>query len=119
MEAIWRKELRGRQRRNDWEERLSLIQAPEQNEPNPSESRALLQRVELHVLGLPEEQRSLLMLACVHGLSYKEAADTAGIPVGTVMSRLSRARLQLMTQLEADEEGSQATKRQRRYVGSR
>jgi RNA polymerase sigma-70 factor, ECF subfamily len=44
---------------------------------------------------LPEEQRAVMMLVCVEGQSYKEAADTLSIPIGTVMSRLSRARTAL------------------------
>ena len=46
-------------------------------------------------MALPEEQRSVLMLVVVEGLSYRDAADVLGVPVGTVMSRLSRARLAL------------------------
>jgi RNA polymerase sigma-70 factor (ECF subfamily) len=46
-----------------------------------------------HAMGLlPAEQRTVLMLVCVDGLSYKQAADVLGIPVGTIMSRVSRAR---------------------------
>ena len=41
---------------------------------------------------LSAEQRALLLLVSVEGLSYKEAAQALGIPIGTVMSRLSRAR---------------------------
>ena len=41
---------------------------------------------------LPREQQELVALVCVEGLSYKEAADTLRLPMGTVMSRLSRAR---------------------------
>lgn len=44
---------------------------------------------------LPEEQRAVLMLVCVEELSYRDAATALEIPVGTVMSRLSRARLRL------------------------
>jgi RNA polymerase sigma-70 factor (ECF subfamily) len=44
---------------------------------------------------LPEEQRAVMTLVCVEGQSYKEAADTLAIPIGTVMSRLSRARTAL------------------------
>ncbi|WP_194792011.1 sigma-70 family RNA polymerase sigma factor [Pseudomonas sp. UFMG81] len=44
---------------------------------------------------LSAEQRALLLLVSVEGLSYKEAAATLGIPIGTVMSRLSRARAAL------------------------
>jgi len=46
-----------------------------------------------------EEQRSVLVLVCVDGLTYKEAAAVLDIPVGTVMSRLSRARRELHVRL--------------------
>ena len=39
--------------------------------------------------------RFLVMLVCVEGQTYKEAAETLQIPIGTVMSRLARARLAL------------------------
>ena len=41
---------------------------------------------------LPEEQKSLLLLVGVEDFSYDEAARMLGMPIGTVMSRLSRAR---------------------------
>lgn len=41
---------------------------------------------------LPEEQRSVILLVGLEGLSYAEAATVTGAPVGTVMSRLSRGR---------------------------
>ncbi|HVI55761.1 MAG TPA: sigma-70 family RNA polymerase sigma factor [Luteibacter sp.] len=41
---------------------------------------------------LPVEQRSLLLWITVEGMSYREVADILEIPIGTVMSRLSRAR---------------------------
>jgi RNA polymerase sigma-70 factor (ECF subfamily) len=44
---------------------------------------------------LPEDQRSVLLLVAVEDLSYAEAARVMGVPVGTVMSRLSRAREKL------------------------
>lgn len=50
---------------------------------------------------LPEEQREALYLVAVDDLSYQEAADTLGIPVGTLMSRISRARARLRA-LDAD-----------------
>ena len=45
---------------------------------------------------LPEEQRSVLLLVGLEDLSYTQAAEVLGIPVGTVMSRLSRARDRLI-----------------------
>jgi RNA polymerase sigma-70 factor (ECF subfamily) len=44
---------------------------------------------------LPEEFRDVLLLVCVEEFSYREAAEILGIPIGTVMSRLARARLRL------------------------
>ena len=41
---------------------------------------------------LPEEQRQILLLVAVEGMSYGEVAKILGLPLGTVMSRLSRAR---------------------------
>jgi RNA polymerase sigma-70 factor (ECF subfamily) len=45
---------------------------------------------------LPEDQRSVLLLVSVEDLSYADAAKVLGIPLGTVMSRLSRAREKLL-----------------------
>ena len=44
---------------------------------------------------LPAEQREVLLLICVEDLSYQEAAQVLDVPIGTVMSRLSRAREKL------------------------
>jgi len=49
---------------------------------------------------LPEDQRAVLLLVAVEDLSYAEAAKVLGIPVGTVMSRLSRARERLQQEIE-------------------
>jgi RNA polymerase sigma-70 factor (ECF subfamily) len=47
------------------------------------------------LFGLAPEFREVFLLREVEGLAYKEIADVAGVPIGTVMSRLSRARFQL------------------------
>lgn len=44
---------------------------------------------------LSEEHRQVLLLIGVEGMSYRDAADILGVPIGTVMSRLNRARLAL------------------------
>lgn len=50
--------------------------------------------------GLPSEYQVVLLLWAVDELSYKEIAEAAGIPIGTVMSRLHRARQRLSEQLK-------------------
>lgn len=62
----------------------------------PEQSRQLvLHDVADAILRLPLEQREVLLLITLEGLSYNETAQALGIPAGTVMSRLSRARRQL------------------------
>jgi RNA polymerase sigma-70 factor, ECF subfamily len=57
----------------------------------------------LNALGaLSPKKRHVVLLVDVDGLSYQEAADVLEVPVGTVMSRLHRARAELRTRLEAD-----------------
>jgi RNA polymerase sigma-70 factor (ECF subfamily) len=51
---------------------------------------------------LVEEQRSTLLLVVLEGLSYREVAEVQGIPIGTVMSRLSRARAQIKSSLDGE-----------------
>jgi RNA polymerase sigma-70 factor, ECF subfamily len=59
----------------------------------------MLRKTEAAMAELPEEQREVMMLVCVDELSYREAAEVIGVPIGTVMSRLARARLALSTRL--------------------
>lgn len=64
------------------------------------------------VAGLPEPLRQAFVLTQVAGLSYEEAAQVAGCPVGTIRSRVSRARERLVAAVQArDEEGSDARRR--------
>jgi RNA polymerase sigma-70 factor (ECF subfamily) len=72
-----------------------------------SEARLHLSEVRRAMAGLPEEQRSVLMLVCVEGMRYREVAAALDIPEGTVMSRLSRARLALAERLKDKPEGAQ------------
>ncbi|WP_454634141.1 sigma-70 family RNA polymerase sigma factor [Bradyrhizobium cenepequi] len=64
------------------------------------EHRLIYQDVLDKLARLPEEQRSVLLLVAVEDLSYAEAAKVLNIPVGTVMSRLSRARERLQQELD-------------------
>ncbi|MDB5602105.1 MAG: family polymerase sigma factor [Xanthobacteraceae bacterium] len=58
--------------------------------------------IERALAGLVEEQRSTLLLVVLEGLSYREVADVQGVPIGTVMSRLARARAQIKAYLDGE-----------------
>jgi len=53
------------------------------------------------LLRLPPEQREVLLLVSMEDMSYAEIAKVTGVPLGTVMSRLSRARVRLQALLDA------------------
>ena len=68
----------------------------EEHTPEAALLRAADRAMVRRALGqLPLELRETIVLREIQGLSYKEIADVAGIPIGTVMSRLSRARKRL------------------------
>ena len=51
---------------------------------------------------LAEDQRSALLLVVLEGLTYREVAEVQGVPIGTVMSRLARARMQIKAYLDGE-----------------
>jgi len=67
--------------------------------PAHTEAILMLRQTEAAMATLPPDQREVMMLVCVDELSYREASEVLGIPIGTVMSRLSRARLALAERL--------------------
>ncbi|GLU31136.1 sigma-70 family RNA polymerase sigma factor [Trinickia caryophylli] len=60
----------------------------------------VLRDVQHALYHLPTEQREVLLLVCVEELTYQEASTVLGVPIGTVMSRLSRAREHMRTLLD-------------------
>lgn len=73
-------------------------------------SRVEVNEVLAQIERLPADQREVLVLAAVEELHYKEIATLLGVPVGTVMSRLSRARERLRQMVEAPPSQLQAIK---------
>jgi RNA polymerase sigma-70 factor (ECF subfamily) len=64
-------------------------------------NRLTLAEVQRAITGLPDEQREVLILVCVEDLAYREAAEVLGVPIGTVMSRLARARRRIIEVTQA------------------
>jgi RNA polymerase sigma-70 factor (ECF subfamily) len=67
--------------------------------PRPAPDPAGLVGTAQLVAGLPHDQRTAFVLTQVVGLSYAEAADVCGCPIGTIRSRVARARADLAAQL--------------------
>jgi RNA polymerase sigma factor (sigma-70 family) len=82
---------------SDMPEAVDAAPGPEQAASGNEERRRLAGAM----AGLPADLRMVMVLRAVEGLSYGEIALAAGIPAGTVMSRLSRARKRLLAVLEA------------------
>ncbi|WP_119389819.1 sigma-70 family RNA polymerase sigma factor [Taklimakanibacter lacteus] len=72
------------------------------------EHRLMLRQVWSAIGDLAGDQREVLLLVCVEELSYREAADVLGIPIGTVMSRLARARANLAASTGIDQPASRS-----------
>ena len=94
----WIDELRAREVRH----RYPQLVVDEEGDPRSAEQAAAGQR-ELEAITaaldrLPVEQRLALILVAVDGKTYAEAADILEVPVGTVMSRIARARRQLVNE---------------------
>jgi RNA polymerase sigma-70 factor (ECF subfamily) len=92
---LWIDELRSRKVRRN----ASRDPALGADDVFPGEEQVIgeisLAEVQLALARLPEEQRSVLELVAVEGYSYRDAAEVLDIPIGTVMSRLARARAAL------------------------
>jgi RNA polymerase sigma-70 factor (ECF subfamily) len=72
------------------------------------EDQVALAQVRAAVDTLPDDQRAVLVLVAIEGLNYREAADVLDLPMGTVMSRLARARARLMEMMQMPAEGLRA-----------
>jgi RNA polymerase sigma factor (sigma-70 family) len=104
--------------RNTWYARFSKVGSTDQHavfdemkDDRPDEQldpealvmqRQAVERVQRAIEGLPGDFREVIVLRELEGLSYKEIAAVVGIPIGTVMSRLARARERLLALLRPD-----------------
>ena len=97
----WLKRKQGPEFSCDFEE---AVMTKESDEPDPESSHELKVQAQLineAIEKLPVEFREVVILRELEELSYKEIAAITGIPIGTVMSRLSRARKRLLAYLRS------------------
>jgi len=90
-----------RERRFGWAEELDQVASTEDDPETSLVRRELQDQLARAVDGLPLPFREVIVMREIQQLSYKEIATVTGVPVGTVMSRLSRARGRLQRVLEA------------------
>ena len=99
MRNAWIDEIRARRRRD-------RVFAPEEAGFAVGDASAAARDIALSVQAamaqLPEEQRLAIGLVLVEGLSYRDAAEALGVPIGTLTSRLARGREALQALLEDD-----------------
>ena len=89
---LWRDQLRARKTRGPSVDPILAEEIEGEDGRDAIETQMLLEKTRRAVGALPEEQREVIVLVSVEGFSYKEAAETLDIPIGTIMSRLARAR---------------------------
>ncbi len=110
LNNCWREHLRRRRPETEVdEESLECTRCPERLNQASELARCVLNLM----ARLPEGQRQVLSLVALEDLSYREVADVLDIPIGTVMSRLCRAR---QTLLEGFEALQQPVERPRPYL---
>lgn len=112
LNSIWKNELRSQKIRTgagfvSAEDVLTSDGAAE------VETNIFAREVLAEVQALPEVQRETVFLVYAEGLTYKEAAETLDVPVGTIMSRLAAARAKLGELNQEDAPGKKKTGRKR------
>jgi RNA polymerase sigma-70 factor (ECF subfamily) len=111
LKNIWLNQLR--KRRNGpqmieievWDDVANSVVEPSKDAHDLYVSKMEAEQVRAAIRELPVEFREIILLREYEDLSYQEIANVLGCPVGTVMSRLGRARAKLRTPLRSNVEG--------------
>jgi RNA polymerase sigma-70 factor (ECF subfamily) len=98
---LWFDELRSRRVRREAGKELAEAPTAVVSTEQTAIASMELKRVQAAIDKLPEDQRDVLALVAIGGMAYSDAAEILAVPVGTVMSRLARARAALAAKLEA------------------
>jgi RNA polymerase sigma-70 factor (ECF subfamily) len=95
VQTVWIDRLRQRSHREEGVDPIDLAKYPGDDVVGATEDKIALAQARRAIAKLPVDLREVLVLVSIEELPYREAAEVLGIPIGTVMSRLSRARLAL------------------------
>ena len=103
---LWIDECRSRQVRDRAAQQPELTDGQVVDGERATTSQIQLHQGDAAMARLPDEQREIISLVAIQGMSYQDVADTLEIPKGTVMSRLARARAALSKTLNMAPEGT-------------
>lgn len=98
---LWLDAYRARRVRSNWAEEQASLDTLVVDGQRVADTAIAVGEMTEALQALPEDQRALLCLVAVEGFSYREAAEMLEIPMGTVMSRISRARAALALRFSA------------------
>ncbi|WP_372762726.1 RNA polymerase sigma factor [Pseudoalteromonas sp.] len=99
---VWIDEYRSRKVRQDAVQNELIPEPVSDDQHSAFENKQLLEKVNSALGELPDEQRAIVSLVAVQGMAYKEVAHLLDIPIGSVMSKLSRARSALYSLIKPD-----------------
>jgi RNA polymerase sigma-70 factor (ECF subfamily) len=97
---VWIDEIRSRKVRRDAAPAVAAQPEPQVSTEDAFASRMALQRAQEGIDQLPQEQREVLAMVAIGGMAYRDAAEALSVPIGTVMSRLARARAALAAYMD-------------------
>lgn len=92
MQNLWVDQIRSRRTRGNADPDFDLATLQGEDGRETVERRSQLAATLSAVMKLPDDQRAVVSLVLIEGISYRAAADILDTPIGTVMSRLARAR---------------------------
>jgi RNA polymerase sigma-70 factor (ECF subfamily) len=82
--------------------RPAVLSIDEHDTADGGTSEASARDIQRALASVTDDQRAALLLIVLEGMSYREVADVLGVPIGTVMSRLARARAQIKAYLDGE-----------------
>jgi RNA polymerase sigma-70 factor (ECF subfamily) len=94
-----------RVRGSDERRHMAAAEVAEQWLPASQDQSVRVKQIREAFFELPDEQREALHLVVIEELSYQQAAEALGIPIGTLMSRISRARTRLRSLEDGEQKG--------------
>lgn len=97
---LWIDEVRARDVRQRAARAPELAEEPTVSGETTAIGELTLREVDAAMAALPDDQRAVISLVAIEGLTYREAAEVLDVPIGTIMSRLARARAALAARFE-------------------